>query len=64
MKHILTAGIVAVMTLRALELTNSYAIALLVAVAVYAITTVAMDELFGTKKENRPRIVKINRRFS
>lgn len=50
MKHILTATIVAVMTLRALELTNSYSIALLVAVAVYAISTVAMDELFGTKK--------------
>lgn len=45
MKHILTAGIVAVMTLRALELTNNYILTVLVAIANFAITTVAVNEL-------------------
>lgn len=50
MKRILTAGITAVMMYRACELTGNYAIALTVAVVISAISTVAMDELFGAKK--------------
>lgn len=56
MRNLITTIITAILMVRAYELLNNYAAALAVAIAMYAITTIAITELTDTIKGNKGKM--------